>query len=129
MNAKGDSSLGIRVHSRHSRPNNHEENTMIRRAFTMKLKPGALPEYKKRHNEIWKELVAEIERCGIAQITPFEADPVLFLYSEIHDEKAWDKLWSTKIHDEWAKCFQPLMQFRPDGKEGGGGGERENNFI
>src|ERR1043166_9365350 len=102
MNAKGDSSLGIRVHSRHSRPNNHEENTMIRRAFTMKLKPGALPEYKKRHNEIWKELVAEIERCGIAQITTFEADPVLFLYS--------------KIHDEWAKCFQPLMQFRPDGK-------------
>ena len=89
---------------------------MIRRAFTMKLKPGALPEYRKRHDEIWKPLVDEIERCGIAQITTFEADPVLFLYSEIRDEKAWDKLWSTKIHDEWAKAFQPLMQFRSDGK-------------
>ena len=89
---------------------------MIRRAFTMKLKPGALREYKQRHDQIWKELVAEIERCGIAQITTFEADPVLFLYSEIYDEKAWGRIWSTKIHDEWAKGFQPLMQFRPDGK-------------
>lgn len=88
---------------------------MIRRAFTMRLKPGGLAEYKKHHDEIWPELVAEIEKSGIAQITIFEADPVLFLYSEIYDEQAWDKLWHSTIHDKWSELMNPLMQFRDDG--------------
>lgn len=88
---------------------------MIRKAFTLRLKPGSLPEYRKYHDNIWPELVAEIERSGIATITTFEADPVLFLYSEIHDEAAWDKLWHSKIHEAWAKLHEPLMMFRPDG--------------
>ena len=61
---------------------------MIRKAFTMRLKPGALAEYKRHHDSIWPELVAQIEREGIANMTIFERDPVLFLYSEIHDEAA-----------------------------------------
>ena len=45
---------------------------MIRRAFIMKLKPDSLATYKKHHDEIWGELVAEIEKSGIAEITIFE---------------------------------------------------------
>ena len=45
---------------------------MIRRAFTMRLKPGGLAEYRGHHDKIWPELVDEIERQGIAQITIFE---------------------------------------------------------
>ena len=66
---------------------------MMRRAFTMRLKPGSLAEYTRNHNEIWPELVEEIERSGIATITTFEQDPVLFLFSKITDEAAWDRLW------------------------------------
>ncbi len=88
---------------------------MIRRAFTMRLKPGKLAEYKAHHDAIWSELVAEIERQGIAQITIFENDPQLFLYSEIRDEGAWDRLWSSAIHDRWGEIMNPLMEFRPDG--------------
>jgi L-rhamnose mutarotase len=88
----------------------------IRRAFTLRLKPNSFAEYKKYHDEIWPELVREIEKSGIAQITTFSDDPQLFLYSEIYDEKGWDKLWNSKIHDKWAKLMEPLMQFRPDGK-------------
>ena len=88
----------------------------IRKAFTMKLKPKGLAEYKRHHDHIWPELVTEIEKSGIAQITIFEADPVLFLYSEIYDEKAWDKLWSSKIHDKWGEIMNPLMNFNSDGK-------------
>jgi L-rhamnose mutarotase len=87
----------------------------IRRAFTLRLKPNAFAKYKEYHDHIWPELVREIEKSGIARITTFENDPQLFLYSEIYDEKAWDKLWSSKIHDKWAKHMEPLMQFR-DGK-------------
>jgi len=88
---------------------------MIRRAFTMKLKPGAMAEYRKNHDEIWPELVAEIEKAGIASFTTFEADPHLFLYSEIHDVDAWDKLWTSEIHMKWGQVMEPLMEIRPDG--------------
>ena len=88
---------------------------MKRRAFTMRLKPGGLAEYKRNHDAIWPELVGEIEKQGIAQITIFENDPVLFLYSEITDEAAWDRLWASEIHDRWAEVMNPLMEFRDDG--------------
>jgi L-rhamnose mutarotase len=89
---------------------------MIRKAFTMRLKPGGLADYKRHHDHIWAELVAEIEKSGIAQITIFENDPVLFLYSEIYDENAWDKLWSSAVHDRWGEIMNPLMDFNAEGK-------------
>lgn len=88
---------------------------MIRRAFTMRLKPGSLAEYKRHHDHIWPDLVAEIERSGVASITIFESDPVLFLFSEISDEEAWDRLWNSEIHRRWADVMKPYMQFREDG--------------
>jgi L-rhamnose mutarotase len=81
----------------------------------MRLKPGGLAEYKRHHDAIWQELVEEIERSGIGQITIFENDPVLFLYSEIVDEEAWDRLWRSEVHDRWAEIMNPLMHFNEDG--------------
>jgi L-rhamnose mutarotase len=88
---------------------------MIRRAFTMRLKPDALAEYKHHHDNIWPELVAEIERAGIASITTFQRELDLFLVSEIADEAAWDKLWNSDLHKRWAEVMQPLMHLRDDG--------------
>ena len=82
---------------------------MIRRAFTMKLKPGGLEGYRESHANIWPEMVEEIERSGIAQITIFEADPVLFLYSEVRDEGAWDRLWATEVHGRWGAIMNEYM--------------------
>ena len=88
---------------------------MIRRAFTLRLKPGALAEYKEKHDNIWPELVEEIERQGIARMTAFEADPVIFYYSEIADEEAWNRLWATEVHDRWGEMFKELIDFGEDG--------------
>ena len=88
---------------------------MIRRAFTMRLTPGSLAEYRRHHDAVWPDLVAEIERQGIAKMTIFEDDPVLFLYSEITDKDAWDRLWHTAIHDRWGEIMNPLMEYGPDG--------------
>ena len=41
---------------------------MIRRAFTMRLKPGGLAQYKHWHDNIWPELVRELEASGIATV-------------------------------------------------------------
>ena len=75
----------------------------------------AWPSTGRHHDNIWPELVDEIERQGIAQITIFEHDPVLFLYSEIRDEEAWDRLWHTAIHDRWGEIMNPLMEFNDEG--------------
>lgn len=88
---------------------------MIRKAFVLRLKPGGLPEYKRRHDEVWPELVQEIDRSGIARITIFAAGEQLFLYSEIEDADAWDRLWDSEIHRTWARQNEPLMEVRPDG--------------
>lgn len=88
---------------------------MIRRAFTMKLKPNALAEYKRHHDNVWPELVREIERSGIASITTFQSDLDLFLISEIRNPQAWDKLWTSDIHRKWAEVMEPLMHLTDDG--------------
>lgn len=82
---------------------------MIRRAFTMRLKPGGLVGYREQHENIWQELVDEIERSGVAQITIFENDPVLVLYSEIRDAEAWDRLWATEVHGRWGAIMNEYM--------------------
>jgi L-rhamnose mutarotase len=89
---------------------------MIQQAFVMKLKPGALDEYVKRHDEIWPELTEEIKKCGISKIASFEDDPYVFLYSEVEDEGAWDRLWDSEIHVKWGAWFEPLMEFNKEGK-------------
>ena len=88
---------------------------MIRRAFTMMLKPGGLAEYKRNHDAMWPDLTAEFERQKIDKVTIFERDPMLFLYSEVGDEGAWDRLWRTEVHDRWAEIHVPLLQMRGDG--------------
>ena len=87
----------------------------MRQAFIMKLKPGALKEYVHNHDNIWPELKAALRECGIHQISTFADEPYLFLYSEIADEGAWDRIWSTDIHKKWAELMEPLMEIK-DGK-------------
>ena len=82
---------------------------MKRGVYVMKLKPGGLAGYKEGHDNIGQELVDEIGRSGIAQITIFEADPMLVMYSEIVDEDAWTKLWSSDVHERWGAKMNEFM--------------------
>jgi L-rhamnose mutarotase len=54
---------------------------MIRNAFKMKLKPGNIAEYKKRHDEIWPELSAELRRAGISDYSIFLDEETLTLFA------------------------------------------------
>ncbi len=67
------------------------------------------------HDAIWAEMIAELEKSGIADMTIFENDPVLVLYSVITDVQAWDRLWHSEVHDRWAVLMNPLMEFNSDG--------------
>src|SRR4051794_22779587 len=88
----------------------------IRKAFVLKLKPNSLDTYIHWHNNIWPELKAEIAKQGIAQITLFQLDEMVFLYSEIADPEAWTRLWDSPVHHRWAEeLMEPLMHYRDDG--------------
>jgi L-rhamnose mutarotase len=81
----------------------------------MRLKPGALAEYRRLHDAIWPELVAEIKACGIKSMTTVVDGERLTLFSEIEREDAWDRLWNSDIHRRWGELMSPLMAFRADG--------------
>lgn len=88
----------------------------IRKAFVLKLKPGSLDTYIYWHNNIWPELQAEIAKQGIAEITLFQLDDMVFLVSRVSDPDAWTRLWDSEIHHRWAnELMEPLMHYRPDG--------------
>jgi L-rhamnose mutarotase len=88
---------------------------MLRHAFTMKLKPGALAEYRRHHDNLWPDLFAEIERSGIATITIFERDPDLVLFADVRDEEAFARLWDTDVHRRWGEVMRGLLTLKPDG--------------
>ena len=88
---------------------------MIRHAFTMKLRPGAFTEYKRLHDNLWPELLAAIERSGVATMTIFESDPDLFLFSEVRDEETWTRLWDSDVHHRWSEALRPLFVLKADG--------------
>jgi L-rhamnose mutarotase len=88
----------------------------FRRAFAMRLKPGALDEYRRQHDEIWPELVEEIGRSGIATMTIFENEPLLFVFAEMEDAEALERLWETEVHRRWGdEVIGRLLDFGPDG--------------
>jgi L-rhamnose mutarotase len=86
-----------------------------RKAFLLRLKPGALEQYIHWHDNIWPELQEEIAQQGIAEITLYNLDDMILLVSRIEDPDAWTRLWDSEIHHRWGELMSPLMHYRDDG--------------
>jgi L-rhamnose mutarotase len=88
---------------------------LMRKAFLLKLKPGALDDYIYWHDNIWPELQAEIAKQGIAEITLFNLDDMVVLVSRVKDEGAWARLWDSEVHHRWGDLMNQFMHYRDDG--------------
>lgn len=89
---------------------------MKRHAFTMKLKPGVVVEYKKRHDEIWPELSAAIRDAGISDYSIFLDEVALTLFAvqkRTVNNTAAD-LPNHPIVKKWWAYMAPLMEVNPD---------------
>ena len=53
----------------------------MRHAFRMKLKPGNVTEYKKRHDEIWPELAKLLRDSGISNYSIYLDEETLHLFA------------------------------------------------
>jgi L-rhamnose mutarotase len=60
-------------------------------------------------------LQQEIARQGIAEISLFQLDDMIFLYSRVNDPEAWTRLWDSDVHRRWGELMSPLMHYRDDG--------------
>lgn len=89
---------------------------MLRNAFIMKLKPGVVEEYKKRHDEIWPELATEISAAGVSDYAIFldEATLTLFAVQKLTDNNTAALLPQTAIVKKWWAYMSPLMETNPD---------------
>jgi L-rhamnose mutarotase len=89
---------------------------MQRNAFKMKLKPGFVAEYKKRHDEIWPELQKELRAAGISDYSIFldEETLTLFAVQKLSDKNTASALPNSTIVKKWWSYMAPLMEVHPD---------------
>ena len=89
---------------------------MIRNAFKMKLKPGNVEEYKKRHDEIWPELVEAHSDVGIFDYSIYfdEETLSLFAFQKLSDDNTAGELRNQPIIRKWWVYMKDLMETHPD---------------
>jgi L-rhamnose mutarotase len=87
-------------------------------AYTMKLKLGAADEYKRRHDEIWPEVVALLHEHGFSDYSIFldEQTSTLFaVYQASSTTTATnDALSQTDIIQRWWAYMTDLVEFNED---------------
>ena len=89
---------------------------MKRNAFVMHLHPGCEVEYKKRHNEIWPELKAELRKAGVSDYTIYldRKTNLLFACQCLADDAADGELAGKEIVKKWWHMMKDIMDTNPD---------------
>jgi L-rhamnose mutarotase len=84
---------------------------MERVCFTFEIRPGTEDEYKKRHDEIWPELVDAIKDAGFVNYSLFRRGTTIVAYAECDPDvaTAFAKIGSTDVNTRWAKWFEDVI--------------------
>lgn len=82
----------------------------------MKLYPGFREEYRKRHNEIWPDLLRLLKDEGIGNYSIFldEETNTLFAYQEQSGNSSSQDLGKLAIIQKWWKYMSDIMETNPD---------------
>ena len=77
--------------------------------IAMKLKPGAYELYKKRHDEIWPEMVALLNKYGLSMVV-YRFNDHLFIHGTAQSAEAWSRIETEPVKKRWnvhmAECLQ-----------------------
>ena len=89
---------------------------MRRFGFKMKLKPGCKEEYRKRHNEIWPELVELIRSTGVSDYSIFldETTNILFAVQKQGGDASSQDLGNNPVVKKWWAYMADIMETNPD---------------
>jgi L-rhamnose mutarotase len=89
---------------------------MEKYAFKMRLHPGQEAEYRKRHDEIWPELVALLKEAGISDYSIHLDRETGTLFGVLcrRDDHGMDALRIAPIMQRWWAHMADIMETKPD---------------
>ena len=85
----------------------------MRVAWVMKLKPGNEAIYKQKHDEIWPEMLALMQRDGIRNFSIYRYGLLLFAYLE-RDTPPPEGKPTDPVIWRWWEMMAPLHGNNPD---------------
>ena len=86
-------------------------------AFRMFLNPGCEAEYRRRHDEIWPELVGLLKDSGVSDYSIFLDEPrgVLFAVLRRSAGHTMETLPQHPVMQRWWQHMKDIMRCNPDG--------------
>ncbi|MCP5281266.1 MAG: L-rhamnose mutarotase [Rhodoferax sp.] len=87
----------------------------IRRAWTMKLKPGAADQYRAMHDAIWPEMLERMRATGVRSFSIYRQGLTLFAYQELDGVERPGFEPDATIR-RWWRALEPLMECQADGQ-------------
>lgn len=90
--------------------------SMQKHAFKMKLNPGMAEEYKRRHDEIWPQLVDLLHQAGVSDYSIFldEETNTLFGVMWRRSDHGLAELPAHPVMQTWWKHMADIMQTNPN---------------
>ena len=86
-------------------------------AWVLEVRPGYEEEYKKRHDEIWPEMVDMLKDAGLRNYNIFRHGLTLFGYFETEDLKiSINHIAKSEVNKKWAEFMAPIMKVDIDPK-------------
>lgn len=89
---------------------------MIRKGTLLHVNPDKHAEYKKRHDEIFPDLVVALKEHGVHHYSIFldEKRSLLFAYVEIESEARWASVAETEVCQRWWAFMKDVMPTNAD---------------
>lgn len=89
---------------------------MERLAFKMKLKPGCQDEYRRRHAQVWPEILQLLKETGVSDYSIFldEETDILFAVQKVSGENNSQQLGHVEVQQRWWSYMADIMEVNPD---------------
>lgn len=89
---------------------------MPRIAFKMKLHPGQIGEYKRRHDALWPELAELLRETGVRDYSIFLDEETLALFGvlDLDQPELLDALPGHPVMQRWWAYMADIMETNPD---------------
>ena len=88
---------------------------MAQHAWVLGVRPGYEAEYKRRHDEIWPEMVETLREAGISNYSIFRHGLTLFGYFETEDfEHTAQYLARSETNRRWGEWMASVMKMETD---------------
>jgi L-rhamnose mutarotase len=92
---------------------------MTYHAWVLEVRPGCEEDYKRRHDEIWPEMVDALRAAGVRNYNIFRHGLTLFGYFETDDLQATIvALREDPVNRRWGESMAPMMKIETDSRTG-----------